>query len=98
MILTPGPIQNHRSTDTAELIPAIGYCQQYAKSHGPDADPDSKWKFNKAKQIWLVRHLWDDTEVPDEYVDVIVAYLKTVQGGGRAVRIMLFRHAQRAKR
>lgn len=61
------------------LTAAIFYAQQYAL-HG--ATPSGGWKFNKARQGWLIRQVWS---VPDEYVDVCVGYLKTVVGGVRSV-------------
>ncbi|KAH7931307.1 hypothetical protein BV22DRAFT_1027538 [Leucogyrophana mollusca] len=45
-------------------------------------DP-SGWKFNKARQNWLVRNTWSDEAIPDTYVPLLVRYLTDVKGGTR---------------
>ncbi|KAL7423070.1 hypothetical protein Q5752_002369 [Cryptotrichosporon argae] len=44
------------------------------------------WKFNKARQNWLMRNLWTD-EIPDEHVGLVVDYLKTMQGASKAALV-----------
>ncbi|THH17616.1 hypothetical protein EW146_g3232 [Bondarzewia mesenterica] len=43
----------------------------------------SKWKFNKARQNWLLRNMWSEEMVPDVYMTLITRYLTNVQGGVR---------------
>ncbi|KAH9482590.1 hypothetical protein JR316_0004690 [Psilocybe cubensis] len=43
----------------------------------------SKWKFNKARQNWLIRNIWAPEALPDVYVPLVVKYLTNVQGGSR---------------
>ena len=40
----------------------------YAYLHAEDPD---KWKFNKARQNWLVRNVWSDTEVSEAVLSVL---------------------------
>ncbi|KAH7916785.1 hypothetical protein BJ138DRAFT_1108569 [Hygrophoropsis aurantiaca] len=46
------------------------------------SDP-SNWKFNKAKQNWLIRNAWVEETVPDKYVPLLARYLADVKGGAR---------------
>ncbi|PPQ77729.1 hypothetical protein CVT25_011164 [Psilocybe cyanescens] len=43
----------------------------------------SKWKFNKARQNWLIRNIWAPEALPDVYVPLVVKYLVNVQGGSK---------------
>ncbi|KZT72670.1 hypothetical protein DAEQUDRAFT_595102 [Daedalea quercina L-15889] len=45
-------------------------------------DPGS-WKFNKARQNWLVRNLWSQQAIPDAYMPLLTQYLAGVKGGVR---------------
>ncbi|KZP12079.1 hypothetical protein FIBSPDRAFT_799246 [Athelia psychrophila] len=46
------------------------------------ADPDN-WKFNKARQNWLIRNIWSDQAIPELYMPLVTRYLRNVQGGVR---------------
>jgi len=43
----------------------------------------SRWKFNKARQNWLIRNVWSSETVPDIYFPLVLKYLANVQGGSR---------------
>ncbi|KDR83392.1 hypothetical protein GALMADRAFT_235499 [Galerina marginata CBS 339.88] len=43
----------------------------------------SKWKFNKARQNWLIRNIWAPEALPEVYFPLAVKYLAAVQGGSR---------------
>ncbi|KAF9247022.1 hypothetical protein BU15DRAFT_26455, partial [Melanogaster broomeanus] len=45
-------------------------------------DPKS-WKFNKARQNWLIRNVWSETAIPDNYVPLLTKYLADIKGGAR---------------
>ncbi len=58
----------------------------------------STWKFNKSKQNWLQKHVYDLEAIPVRegegegeggqavgYVEVVIKYLGSVRGGGRKV-------------
>ncbi|RDX53218.1 hypothetical protein OH76DRAFT_1470177 [Lentinus brumalis] len=55
-------------------------------------DPGS-WKFNKARQNWLIRNVWSEEAIPEIYVPLVTKYLQGVQGGGRESLIKLCREA-----
>ncbi|KAJ3504003.1 hypothetical protein NLJ89_g8170 [Agrocybe chaxingu] len=42
-----------------------------------------KWKFNKARQNWIMRNIWSPENLPDIYFPLAVKYLANVQGGSR---------------
>ncbi|KAG2077681.1 hypothetical protein BDR04DRAFT_563312 [Suillus decipiens] len=45
-------------------------------------DPPN-WKFNKAKQIWLIKRLWSEEMIPEKYFVLVTKYLADVKGGIR---------------
>ncbi|KAG1892747.1 hypothetical protein F4604DRAFT_1565541 [Suillus subluteus] len=45
-------------------------------------DPPN-WKFNKAKQIWLIKRLWSEEMIPEKYFTLVIKYLADVKGGIR---------------
>ncbi|WVW84860.1 hypothetical protein I302_106895 [Kwoniella bestiolae CBS 10118] len=61
----------------------IYYAQLYSTSRSTteqEKGEEVNWKFSKAKQNWLIRNVFSSDEVPDRYVDLVLQYLKTVQG------------------
>ncbi|VDB83276.1 unnamed protein product [Peniophora sp. CBMAI 1063] len=48
-------------------------------AHAHHRDP-AAFKFNKAKQSWLVRNMWKLDEIPENYTPLLAHYLGTVQG------------------
>ncbi|CAA7260206.1 unnamed protein product [Cyclocybe aegerita] len=42
-----------------------------------------KWKFNKARQNWIIRNIWSPENLPDIYFPLAVKYLANIQGGSR---------------
>lgn len=54
---------------------------QYAQTLG---SPD--FKFNKGRQNWLMRNIYSASEVPEEFVEDVLRYLRSVMGGSRDVR------------
>ncbi|KAI0772642.1 hypothetical protein BC629DRAFT_1529151 [Irpex lacteus] len=46
-------------------------------------DTPSSWKFNKARQNWLIRNVLSEEAIPDDYVPLVNRYLSGVQGGAR---------------
>lgn len=45
-------------------------------------DPPN-WKFNKAKQIWLIKRVWSEEMIPEKYFALVTKYLADVKGGIR---------------
>ncbi|KAG2158924.1 uncharacterized protein EDB93DRAFT_1076104 [Suillus bovinus] len=45
-------------------------------------DPPN-WKFNKARQIWLIKRLWSEEMIPEKYFVLVTKYLADVKGGIR---------------
>ncbi|KAF5370143.1 hypothetical protein D9758_001288 [Tetrapyrgos nigripes] len=42
-----------------------------------------KWKFNKARQNWLIRNVWSPAKIPESQMPLVLQYLANVQGGTR---------------
>ncbi|KAJ8518345.1 hypothetical protein ONZ45_g4566 [Pleurotus djamor] len=45
------------------------------------AETPDVWKFNKAKQNWLIRNIWSEQEIPESYLSLSIQYLTGVKGG-----------------
>mmetsp|Transcript_51342 Transcript_51342/g.94881 ORF Transcript_51342/g.94881 Transcript_51342/m.94881 type:complete len:245 (+) Transcript_51342:109-843(+) len=46
-------------------------------------DTDGGWKFNKATQTWLLRHMYDSAAVPKDVFGICLQYIAGVQGAAR---------------
>ncbi|KAF8917819.1 hypothetical protein CPB85DRAFT_141310 [Mucidula mucida] len=42
-----------------------------------------RWKFQKARQNWLIRNAWSAESIPDAHMPLVLKYLTNVQGGVR---------------
>ncbi|KAG8936644.1 hypothetical protein FRC03_008319 [Tulasnella sp. 419] len=63
-----------------QTVKGLLYAKSYVASR---EDSGLSWKFNKAKQNWLMRHVFEREHIPDTYFDLALAYLKSIQGGSR---------------
>ncbi|KAF8897330.1 hypothetical protein BD779DRAFT_1667327 [Infundibulicybe gibba] len=43
----------------------------------------SKWKFNKARQNWLLRNMFSNESIPETHMSLLIAYVQKIQGGVR---------------
>jgi len=46
-------------------------------------DDPTNWKFNKARQNWLIRNIWSNQAIPDLHMPLLTRYLANVKGGVR---------------
>ncbi|KAJ8698011.1 hypothetical protein PTI98_004775 [Pleurotus ostreatus] len=74
----PDPSEDEALSEQARK--ALIYAHSYVRY------PDS-WKFNKARQNWLIRNIWSDELIPETYFPMSIKYLSSVKGGIREVRI-----------
>ncbi|KIY49592.1 hypothetical protein FISHEDRAFT_72904 [Fistulina hepatica ATCC 64428] len=70
----PNPKKDASLTEQSRK--ALDYVYAFHKHH-------EKWKFNKARQNWLIRNCWSLDEIPDPYSRLLIKYLRSVQGGLR---------------
>ena len=63
----------------ALVAPGLQYLQQW-KSRAT-----SGWKFNKSKQIWILKNLYDRNALPRSYFKIALQYLDGLQGNQRNV-------------
>ncbi|TFK56100.1 hypothetical protein OE88DRAFT_1652705 [Heliocybe sulcata] len=70
----PDPAEDGSPSEQASK--ALGYARSQF------SDPET-WKFNKARQNWLIRNVWSIESVPDAYMPLVAHYLSKVQGGVR---------------
>ncbi|KII95839.1 hypothetical protein PLICRDRAFT_96552 [Plicaturopsis crispa FD-325 SS-3] len=70
----PDPNDDESLSDQARKALVYAYAQF--------SDPSS-WKFNKARQNWLIRNIWSEQAIPETHVPLTIRYLTNVQGGVR---------------
>ncbi|TFK27040.1 hypothetical protein FA15DRAFT_666773 [Coprinopsis marcescibilis] len=70
----PDPLQDESLSEQSQK--ALDYA--FLKSNSP-----SDWKFNKARQNWLIRNVWSTESIPDDHLPLTLKYLSSVQGGSR---------------
>ncbi|XP_066497002.1 uncharacterized protein C7orf50 homolog [Tiliqua scincoides] len=46
-----------------------------------------EWKFQKARQTWLLLHMYDKVKVPDKYFSILLRYLEGLQGSARHMTV-----------
>lgn len=66
----PDPVKDETLNEQSQK--GLAYAHSYATS--------SDWKFNKARQNWLMKHVYDPAVVPDEYLRMVFHYLKSIKG------------------
>ncbi|KAH8113387.1 hypothetical protein DFH11DRAFT_340915 [Phellopilus nigrolimitatus] len=66
--------------DDAELTDKARGALSYAHTRLSASDG---WKFNKAHQNWIVKHVFSCNDIPEKYFPVVTAYLSGCQGGVR---------------
>ncbi|GJJ13536.1 hypothetical protein Clacol_007790 [Clathrus columnatus] len=76
----PDPKKDNTLSELETALKALTYVYERLTSH-------SEWKFNKARQNWILRNIWDENAIPEIYVPSCVKYLKGVQGNSRNVLI-----------
>ncbi|XP_034414176.1 uncharacterized protein C7orf50 [Cyclopterus lumpus] len=43
----------------------------------------TEWKFQKTRQTWLLQHMFDFAQIPDEKFSVLLQYMEGLQGGAK---------------
>ncbi|EJD53881.1 hypothetical protein AURDEDRAFT_180269 [Auricularia subglabra TFB-10046 SS5] len=66
----PDPAKDKTLSERSQK--GLAYAYSYATS--------SDWKFNKARQNWLMKHAYDSAMIPDEYLRMVFHYLKSIKG------------------
>ncbi|XP_075383744.1 protein cholesin isoform X2 [Tenrec ecaudatus] len=51
------------------------------------AQKQQDWKFRKARQTWLLVHMYDSDKVPDEHFPTLLAYLEGLKGQARELTV-----------
>ena len=59
-----------------ENHPAIVYLSQWKNDK-------QNWTFKKARQTWLLHHMYNEIAIPDEYFSILMEYLSGSKGGAR---------------
>ncbi|XP_054622982.1 uncharacterized protein C7orf50 homolog isoform X2 [Dunckerocampus dactyliophorus] len=47
------------------------------------ADSRADWRFQKIRQTWLLQHMFDSDQVPDDRFTVLLQYIEGLRGGAR---------------
>ncbi|KAI0356561.1 hypothetical protein OH77DRAFT_1503517 [Trametes cingulata] len=81
-------------TDDEELTEQAQKALHYAFTQ---YEEPSEWKFNKARQNWIIRNLWSAEAIPETYIPLVSRYLQGVQGGAREALVKACREALQPK-
>ncbi|XP_044236225.1 uncharacterized protein C7orf50 homolog isoform X1 [Ursus arctos] len=77
-----------RESGAAQSLPAkrsgaqlaLDYLRGWAEKH-------ENWRFQKTRQTWLLLHMYDSDQVPDELFSTLLAYLEGLRGRAREVTV-----------
>ncbi|TKC49790.1 hypothetical protein EI555_002512 [Monodon monoceros] len=51
------------------------------------AQQHENWRFQKTRQTWLLLHMYDRDQVPDEHFSTLLAYLEGLRGQARELTV-----------
>ncbi|KAJ6655964.1 hypothetical protein lerEdw1_004549 [Lerista edwardsae] len=92
-------LKKERKKEQKKLMRETGVVTKKAESTKPSgselaleyltrwSENPKEWKFQKARQTWLLLHMYDQDKVPDEYFSVLLRYLEGLQGSARTVTV-----------
>jgi len=49
----------------------------------------SRWKFNKNRETWILKHIFSETDIPPEYDIALAQYIHGLQGSGARERLKI---------
>jgi len=64
------------SKELAGCSKALSYLKTWAEDR-------ESWKFEKCRQIWLINHIYDTENVPEDSFPSLIEYLGSIKGGMR---------------
>ncbi|CAE6527746.1 unnamed protein product [Rhizoctonia solani] len=67
----------------ARLAYAYQYSQHISLSSESERAAKHAWKFNKARQNWILRNIIDPAVIPDSHLPISLTYVASIQGGAR---------------
>ncbi|CAE6425448.1 unnamed protein product [Rhizoctonia solani] len=79
------PLTDESLSDFAQrgLAYAYQYAQHVSLTSESERAAKQPWKFNKARQNWILRNVVDPTGIPDSYLPISLLYIESIQGGAR---------------
>ncbi|KAF8707909.1 hypothetical protein RHS03_03922, partial [Rhizoctonia solani] len=79
------PLTDESLSDFAQrgLAYAYQYAQHVSLSSESERAAKQPWKFNKARQNWILRNVIEPATIPDSYLPISLIYVQNIQGGAR---------------
>ncbi|KAJ1311385.1 hypothetical protein OPQ81_009878 [Rhizoctonia solani] len=79
------PLTDETLSDFAQrgLAYAYQYSQHISLTSESERAAKRAWKFNKARQNWILRNITDPNIIPDSYLTISLIYVSSMQGGAR---------------
>ncbi|XP_055266447.1 uncharacterized protein C7orf50 homolog isoform X6 [Moschus berezovskii] len=68
------------ATERSGAALALEYLCSWAQKH-------EDWRFQKTRQTWLLQHMYDREQVPDEHFPALLAYLEGLRGRARELTV-----------
>ncbi|XP_032184551.1 uncharacterized protein C7orf50 homolog isoform X1 [Mustela erminea] len=77
-----------RESGAAQSLPAKRSGSQLALDYLRGwAEKRENWRFQKTRQTWLLLHMYDSDQVPDELFSTLLAYLEGLRGRARELTV-----------
>ena len=65
---------------------ALNYLSNWNTSHSKqikkekDDEPTEQWRFQKSKQVWLLKNMFNLEKVPAKYFKIMISYIESIEG------------------
>ncbi|XP_022356426.1 uncharacterized protein C7orf50 homolog isoform X1 [Enhydra lutris kenyoni] len=77
-----------RESGAAQSLPAKSSGSQLALDYLRGwSEKHENWRFQKTRQTWLLLHMYDSDQVPDELFSTLLAYLEGLRGRARELTV-----------
>jgi len=63
-------------------IEALNYLVLFARHQAKlkAGEPSNCWKFNKTRQVWLLKHCYSLEKLPPKHFKIFLKYVQTIKG------------------
>jgi hypothetical protein len=74
-------VTSHPAKSTGKSKDALDYLEQYQSSR-------STWKFNKNREVWLLKHILSKSDIPSPYESALSEYLSGMKSENAKARLI----------
>lgn len=82
--------KNQNRSTYFPLHPHLSSPSIYLHTHTPLQDQGSGWRFNTKRQVWLLKHLYNEEAMDKKFFKkYALPYIGTLQGGAKEVSVFI---------